>query len=187
MQDLLSRSWNELGVKSANEKVQRAKALAAYNMGPTGLVNYLNKQKEKGVDTYSGLDWVEGLNTETKNYVKNVMLGGDEGYEREFEQEFENFGGSSLKKAGLSPLRDNGESVPSESAKYYTPGSIITDDFRNSINTLLDYWSQKPGEGKLHSRLSGEEIRKHEPYTTQYWRDDSDMRERYYKLIKTKK
>jgi len=88
MRDLLTRDWNKLGVKSANEKVQRAKALAAYNMGPTGLVNYLNAQKEKKIDIYKSLDWVEGLNKETKNYVKNIMLGGDEDYEREFNQEY---------------------------------------------------------------------------------------------------
>ena len=47
MQDLLTRGWNKLGVKSANEKVQRAKALAAYNMGPTRLVNILNEMKRR--------------------------------------------------------------------------------------------------------------------------------------------
>ena len=116
MDDLLSRSWNKLGVKSANEKVQRAKALAAYNMGPTRLVNILNEMKADGINIFDNIDWVDKLPEyhrsrktnepiyESKHYVKNVMLGGDEDYEREFGQEFENFGGSSFKKSGLSPL-----------------------------------------------------------------------------------
>ena len=103
MQDLLTRDWNKLGVKSANEKVQRAKALAAYNMGPTGLVNYLNSQKEKGVDIYKSLDWVDGLSKETKEYVNNIMLGGDEEYEREFNQEYKKkFTKEQI--SGLSPI-----------------------------------------------------------------------------------
>ena len=103
MQDLLTRGWNKLGVKSANEKVQRAKALAAYNMGPTGLVNYLNSQKEKGVDIYKSLDWVDGLSKETKEYVNNIMLGGDEEYEREFNQEYKKkFTKEQI--SGLSPI-----------------------------------------------------------------------------------
>ena len=83
MNDLLSRGWNK-----GTEEVKMAKALAAYNMGPTGLVNYLNKQKKAGVDIYNSLDWVEGLNTETKNYVTNILLGGSEAYEEEFEREY---------------------------------------------------------------------------------------------------
>ena len=64
MEDLMSRSWNK-----GTEEVKIAKALAAYNMGPTGLVNYLTEQKAAGVDIYNSLDWIEGLNKETKNYV----------------------------------------------------------------------------------------------------------------------
>lgn len=119
MQDLLTRGWNKLGVKSANEKVQRAKALAAYNMGPTRLVDILNEMKADGINIFDNIDWVDRLPEyhrsrktnepiyESKHYVKNVMLGGDEDYEREFGQEFENFGGSSLRKSGLSPLKQD--------------------------------------------------------------------------------
>ena len=85
MKDLQTRSWNKKGTP----KVRRAKALAAYNMGPTGLVRHLNAQKKKKVDIYNTLDWVDDLNTETKNYVNNVMLGGDEKYEGEFNTEYE--------------------------------------------------------------------------------------------------
>jgi hypothetical protein len=79
MNDLLTRPWNK-----GTDKVKRAKALAAYNMGPTGLVRFLNAQKKNDVDIYDSLDWIEDLNTETKNYVNNIMFGGDEKYEKEF-------------------------------------------------------------------------------------------------------
>ena len=74
MDDLMNRSWNQKGSK----KIRIAKALAAYNMGPTGFIKYLNKQKEKGVNIYQTMDWVNELNTETKNYVINILLGGSE-------------------------------------------------------------------------------------------------------------
>ena len=104
MSDLLTRSWN-----TGTDQVKRAKALAAYNMGPTGLVNHLNAQKEKGIDIYKSLNWLEELNKETKDYVKNIMLGGDEDYEREFNQEYKKKFGKTKnitleQISGLSPL-----------------------------------------------------------------------------------
>jgi hypothetical protein len=105
MNDLLTRSWNK-----GNDKVKRAKALAAYNMGPTGLVNYLNAQKKKGVDIYKSLDWVDELNKETKNYVNNIMLGGDEKYEKEFNTEHDKKFKSKkeLKKGGVRKYHEGG-------------------------------------------------------------------------------
>ena len=98
MEDLLTRSWNK-----GSDKVKRAKALAAYNMGPTGLVNYLETQKEKGIDIYESLDWVNNLNAETKNYVKNILLGGNQEYEKEFNQEYKKkFTKEQI--SGLSPI-----------------------------------------------------------------------------------
>tara|TARA_R100001082_G_scaffold35994_1_gene18875 strand:- start:242 stop:817 length:576 start_codon:yes stop_codon:yes gene_type:complete len=98
MDDLLTRSWNK-----GSDKVKVAKALAAYNMGPTGLVNYLETQKEKGVDIYETLDWLDNLNTETKNYVKNILLGGNQKYEKEFDQEYKKkFTKEQI--SGLSPI-----------------------------------------------------------------------------------
>jgi membrane-bound lytic murein transglycosylase MltF len=104
MSDLLTRSWN-----TGTDQVKRAKALAAYNMGPTGLVNHLNAQKEKGIDIYKSLNWLEGLNKETKDYVKNIMLGGNEDYEKEFNQEYKKKFGkikdiTPEQISGLSPL-----------------------------------------------------------------------------------
>jgi hypothetical protein len=82
MKDLLGRDWNK-----GSAKVKRAKSLAAYNMGPTGLVNHLNAEKRRGVDIYDSLDWVDGLGKEAREYVFNIMLGGDKEYEDEYNRE----------------------------------------------------------------------------------------------------
>ena len=79
MSDLMNREWNR-----GTDQVMQAKAIAAYNMGPTGLVNKLNELKEKGVDIYNNLDWVNELNSETKNYVNKILLGGGEKFEQEY-------------------------------------------------------------------------------------------------------
>ena len=99
MEDLMGRDWNTLGTKSESELVQQVKALAAYNMGPTRLVNILNEMKADGIDIYSDdLVWVEKLPEyhkdtdsndpiyESMHYVQNIMLGGDEVYERDYER-----------------------------------------------------------------------------------------------------
>jgi len=95
MSDLLTRSWNK-----GTDKVKRAKALAAYNMGPTRLVNILNEMKSDGINITDNIDWVDKLPEyhrdrksnepiyESKNYIKNIMLGGDEEYEEEFSREY---------------------------------------------------------------------------------------------------
>ena len=87
------RGWNKLGVKSANEKIQRAKALGAYNAGPTRIVNILNKMRDDGYNIYSSLDWVEDLPKyhrylkgpkkgqpvyESRDYIKKILFGDDE-------------------------------------------------------------------------------------------------------------
>jgi hypothetical protein len=87
MNDLLSRDWNK-----GNEQVKRAKALAAYNMGPTKLVNKLNELKKKGVDIYNDLDWVNDLNTETSDYVNKILLGGDANFEADYTTEYNKTG-----------------------------------------------------------------------------------------------
>jgi len=115
MDDLLTRDWNK-----GTEKVKRAKALAAYNMGPTRLVRILNKMKDDGINVVNNIDWLDKLPEyhrhrktnekiyESRNYVKNIMLGGNEEYEEEFNREYEKKfkGVTKLTKeqiAGLSP------------------------------------------------------------------------------------
>lgn len=82
MNDLYGRDWNK-----GDDKVKIAKSLVAYNMGPTGLVDYLNEQKAKGVDIYSEAEmseWISGLNEESRNYVNTILFGGDERFETDF-------------------------------------------------------------------------------------------------------
>jgi len=115
MDDLSTRSWNK-----GTEKVKRAKALAAYNMGPTRLVRILNKMKADGINVIDNIDWIDKLPEyhrhrktnkpiyESRNYVKNIMLGGDKEYEEEFNREYEKkFQGvtklTEEQIAGLSP------------------------------------------------------------------------------------
>tara|TARA_R110002074_G_scaffold30333_3_gene86004 strand:- start:7990 stop:8553 length:564 start_codon:yes stop_codon:yes gene_type:complete len=78
MDSLMSRDWNK-----GSEEVRMAKALAAYNFGPTATVRVLNKAKEDGVDIYESLDWIEQLPLETRDYIKKIL-----GYNDKFESEF---------------------------------------------------------------------------------------------------
>lgn len=145
MKDLLGRDWNK-----GSSKVKRAKSLAAYNMGPTGLVNHLNAEKKRGVDIYNSLEWVDGLNKETREYVLNIMLGGDKEYEDEYNKEHaKKFEGGGLwaninarKKAGTSRSKSNStisskaysnmkKGFPKKNGGYYSKyseGGPIIDD-----------------------------------------------------------
>ncbi len=87
MTDLLGREWNK-----GNDQVKRAKALAAYNMGPTKLVNKLNELKNKGVDIYNNTDWINELNAETSDYVNKILLGNNPGFEADYTTEYNKTG-----------------------------------------------------------------------------------------------
>ena len=87
MKDLMGRSWNK-----GSEQVKRAKALAAYNMGPTKFVKKLNALKKEGKDIYKGLDWVDELNTETSDYVTKILLGGDTKFEAGYKKQYDKKG-----------------------------------------------------------------------------------------------
>lgn len=80
MESLLNRSWNK-----GSEEVKIAKALAAYNFGPTAVVRTLNQAREDGVDIYNSLDWLERLPLETRDYVSKIL-----GYNEKFESEYYN-------------------------------------------------------------------------------------------------
>ena len=85
MNDLLSRSWNK-----GSDKIKMAKALAAYNLGPTALVKILNKSK-KTRDIYNNLEWLEDLPKETREYVNKIMVGGDEDFEKEYKRSYKKY------------------------------------------------------------------------------------------------
>jgi len=96
MNDLMSRDWNK-----GNEQVRRAKALAAYNMGPTKLVEKLNELKKEGKDIYEGLDWVDELSTETSDYVTKILLGGNSKFESDYTKEY-NKTGKDFNEGGIN-------------------------------------------------------------------------------------
>ncbi len=78
MESLLDRGWNK-----GSEEVKIAKALAAYNFGPTAVVRTLNQAREDGVDIYNSLDWLDRLPLETRDYVSKIL-----GYNEKFESEY---------------------------------------------------------------------------------------------------
>ena len=79
MESLMNRDWNK-----GSDEVKTAKALAAYNFGPTATVRVLNAAKEKGIDIYSSLDWIDMLPLETSDYISKIL-----GYNEKFEREYE--------------------------------------------------------------------------------------------------
>ena len=84
MGDLMGRNWiNHPSNESDTVKV--AKALAAYNYGPTNVINTLNKAKQKGIDIYSNkLEWLKELPEETSDYVNKILLAKDPKFEKEY-------------------------------------------------------------------------------------------------------
>lgn len=73
MTKLLGRPWVTKG--GANDSVQFAKGLAAYNYGPTAALTKLNEAKQAGVDIYNGWDWLSYMPTETRDYVNFILRG----------------------------------------------------------------------------------------------------------------
>lgn len=78
MESLMNRDWNK-----GSDEVKTAKALAAYNFGPTATVRVLNAAKEKGIDIYNSLDWIDMLPLETSDYISKIL-----GYNEKFEKEY---------------------------------------------------------------------------------------------------
>ena len=138
MNDLMTREWNK-----GSDQVVKAKALAAYNMGPTALVNVLNKEKEKGTDIYNTLDWVNNLPNykkgykETKNYVNKILLGGDEKFEKDYTAAWK-AGGKDYNKGGKY---QNGGRTPSEEAVYFA-----TEEFKELSEEYRQRYMGESGE-----------------------------------------
>ena len=73
MDDLMH---NDL-IRFASEPVRVALAYAAYNLGIGNLKKFIEKEQNKGVDVYNTWDWIDDLNTQTKNYVNFIVRGID--------------------------------------------------------------------------------------------------------------
>ena len=73
MDNLSGRTWVTKG--NATDSVKMGKQLAAYNAGPTKVLNALQKAKNDGVDIYDSFDWVSTkyLKPETVDYVNWIL------------------------------------------------------------------------------------------------------------------
>lgn len=79
MGELMGRSWNK-----GSDEVRMAKALVAYNWGPTATVRMLNEAKAKGIDIYNSLDWLEEAPLESRDYAQKIL-----GYNDKFMGEYD--------------------------------------------------------------------------------------------------
>lgn len=59
-------------IAKGTDEVQLAKALYAYNRGPSGALKNLTKLKGE-YDIYNSLDWLEGINAESRDYIQKIL------------------------------------------------------------------------------------------------------------------
>ena len=82
MDDLYNASF--INKSDQPDSVRLAKTLAAYNWGRGNLFNYLNEQKQKGVDIYDSYDWLNDLPKETSDYVNKILLQEDQSFNKNY-------------------------------------------------------------------------------------------------------
>lgn len=70
---LMNRPW--VNKEGQNDSIRVAKALAAYNYGPSNTLKVLNKAKENGIDIYNGWDWMNLFPKETRDYINFILKG----------------------------------------------------------------------------------------------------------------
>lgn len=74
---IIPRDLQDLYSENDAPRVKLAKIYGAYNWGAGNMRKYLRKQREAGVDISNDTAWVEGLNPETKRYIKYLALDED--------------------------------------------------------------------------------------------------------------
>jgi hypothetical protein len=84
MDDLYNASF--INKPEQSDSVRIAKTLAAYNWGRGNLSNYLNEQKDKGVDIYGSYDWLNNLPKETSDYVNKILLQEDPSFNKNYKK-----------------------------------------------------------------------------------------------------
>jgi hypothetical protein len=84
MNDLYNASF--INKPEQSDSVRIAKTLAAYNWGRGNLANYLNEQKDKGVDIYDSYDWLNNLPKETSDYVNKILLQEDPSFNKNYKK-----------------------------------------------------------------------------------------------------
>ena len=74
---IIPRDLQDLYSENDAPRVKLAKIYGAYNWGAGNMRKYLRKQRDAGVDISNDTSWVEGLNPETKRYIKYLALDED--------------------------------------------------------------------------------------------------------------
>lgn len=74
---IIPRDLQDLYSENDAPRVKLAKIYGAYNWGAGNMRKYLRKQRDAGVDISNDTAWVEGLNPETKRYIKYLALDED--------------------------------------------------------------------------------------------------------------
>lgn len=112
--ELGKRPW--VDKENSSDSIKVAKVLAAYNAGPTNVVNRLNKAKSDGIDIYNSFDWVNTkyMPEETVDYVNWI-----------------------LRHKANSILRN--DSIYNLNKHRYSGEEDITNPINNFINTLQTY------------------------------------------------
>lgn len=83
MEQLYSRPW--VNRKGQPQEVTDAKAVIAYNYGPSATVKKLNELKAQGIDIYSNNDWVQYFPTEPRDYTQKIVMRKYPKFNREYD------------------------------------------------------------------------------------------------------
>lgn len=75
--DIIPRDLGEFYSENDAPLVRLAKIYGAYNWGAGNMRKYLRKQRDAGVDIENDTTWVEGLNPETRRYIKYLAFDED--------------------------------------------------------------------------------------------------------------
>ena len=74
---IIPRDLGEFYSENDAPLVRLAKIYGAYNWGAGNMRKYLRKQRDAGVDIENDTTWVEGLNPETRRYIKYLAFDED--------------------------------------------------------------------------------------------------------------
>lgn len=85
MENLYDREF--IHAEKSDPKIAYAKAAFAYNAGEGTAKKELNRLKEKGYDIYNSLDWINDINTESREYIER-LYGLDTPKGRKFEEDW---------------------------------------------------------------------------------------------------
>lgn len=146
MDDLYNSSF--INKPNQTEQVRLAKTLMAYNWGRGNASNYLNSQKEKGVDIYKSLKWMDGLPTETKDYINKILLQKDSEWESEVQKvkkstDYYKKYYSSMEQGG--PFKED-KITYEQGYPAFAPGLDILEPFQVPQKQNLSYQDRSPGD-----------------------------------------